>query len=97
MSNISEKITNATNSYVGGAKQTVGNTIGNPDLAASGASQKAQAEAAQRTAEAKVHAEGLGHKTKGNVQQTVGSVTGNNSLEARGHANEVRGDLERNV
>ncbi|KAF9943024.1 hypothetical protein BGZ75_003841 [Mortierella antarctica] len=97
MSNITDKISNAANSYIGGAKQTVGDAIGNPDLAANGASQKAQADAAQKAADTKLHAEGVGHKIEGQVQQTVGSVTGNTSLEARGHANDVRGDLERSV
>ncbi|KAF9952652.1 hypothetical protein BGZ72_006016 [Mortierella alpina] len=97
MSNISDKISNTANSYIGGAKQSVGNAIGNPDLAANGASQKAQADAAQRAADAKTHAEGVGHKVEGQVQQTVGSATGNTTLEARGHANEARGDLERSV
>ncbi|CAO3574249.1 unnamed protein product [Mortierella alpina] len=97
MSNLTDKISNTANSYIGGAKQTVGNAIGNPDLAANGASQKAQAEAAQKAADARIHAEGLGHKVEGQVQQTVGSITGNTSLEARGHANDVRGDLERSV
>ncbi|KAG0261529.1 hypothetical protein BG011_000935 [Mortierella polycephala] len=97
MSNITDKISNTANSYIGGAKQTVGNTIGNSDLAASGASQKAQADAAQKAADAKLHAEGVGHKVQGNVQQTVGAATGNTTLEGRGHANEARGDVERNV
>ncbi|KAF9150660.1 hypothetical protein BG015_007506 [Linnemannia schmuckeri] len=97
MSNISEKVSNTANSYIGGAKQTIGETIGNNNLAASGAQQKAQADAAAQAATAKAHTEGLGHKAKGEVQQNVGSLTGNTSMEARGHANEVRGDMQRNV
>ncbi|KAG0058905.1 hypothetical protein BGZ90_004706 [Linnemannia elongata] len=94
---MTDRITNTLNSTLGGAKQTIGETIGNPDLAASGAAQKSQADAAQKAADAKTHAEGIGHKVQGEVQQNVGSLTGNTSMEARGHANEVRGDLERKV
>lgn len=94
---MTERIQNTANSYIGGAKQTVGETLGYSDLAANGASQKAQADAAQAAADAKTHAEGVGHKVQGNVQQTVGSATGNTSMEARGHANEVKGDIERKV
>ncbi|ORY98380.1 hypothetical protein BCR41DRAFT_401875 [Lobosporangium transversale] len=93
--NISDRISNTANSYIGGAKQTVGETIGNNSLAASGAEQRAGAEARQAAADAKTHAEGAGHTAQGKVQQTVGSLTGNTSMEARGHANEVKGDLER--
>ncbi|KAG0285130.1 hypothetical protein BGZ97_007924 [Linnemannia gamsii] len=96
MSNISEKVSNTANSYIGGAKQTIGETIGNTNLAASGAQQKAQADAAQKAADAKTHAEGLGNKAQSKVQQNVGSLTGDTSMEARGQANEVRGDIQRN-
>ncbi|KAG0286131.1 hypothetical protein BGZ97_007542 [Linnemannia gamsii] len=94
---MTERIQNTANSYIGGAKQTIGETIGNSNLAASGAQQKAQADAAQKAADAKTHAEGVGHKIQGEVQQNVGSLTGNTSMEARGHANEARSDLERKV
>ncbi|KAK3839708.1 MAG: hypothetical protein J3R72DRAFT_525197 [Linnemannia gamsii] len=90
MSNISDKVSNTYNSTMGGAKQTLGETLGNTNLAASGAQQKAQADAAQKAADAKTHAEGLGHKAKGEVQQNVGSMTGNTGMEARGHANEMK-------
>ncbi|KAI1320096.1 hypothetical protein EDD11_002068 [Mortierella claussenii] len=93
--NITDRISNSVNSTIGGAKQTIGETIGNSNLAASGAEQKSAADARQAAADAKTHAEGVGHKVEGKVQQTVGSVTGNTSQEARGHANEVKGDLER--
>ncbi|KAG0309324.1 hypothetical protein BGZ98_003439 [Dissophora globulifera] len=93
----SSKMSNTMNSYVGGAKQTIGETIGNQNLAASGAQQKAQADAAQAAADARTHAEGVGHKIEGQTQQTVGSMTGNTSMEARGHANEIKGDMERKV
>ncbi|KAG0274285.1 hypothetical protein BGZ96_004397 [Linnemannia gamsii] len=94
---MTERMQNTANSYIGGAKQTIGETLGNTNLAASGAQQKAQADAAQKAADAKTHAEGLGNKVQGEVQQNVGSLTGNTSMEARGHANEIRGDIQRNV
>ncbi|KAG0361837.1 hypothetical protein BGZ54_008910 [Gamsiella multidivaricata] len=97
MSNVTDKIANTANSYIGGAKQTVGETLGYPDLAASGAEQKSRADAAAAAATAQAHVEGAGHQVQGQLQQTVGSVTGDTSLEARGHANEVRGDIERRV
>ncbi|KAG0368775.1 hypothetical protein BGZ54_001199 [Gamsiella multidivaricata] len=95
--NVTDRMSNTANSYIGGAKQTVGETIGNSNLAANGAQQKTQADAAQAAADARTHTEGLGHKAQGNVQQAVGSLTGNTSMEARGHANETMGDLERKV
>ncbi|ORZ18289.1 hypothetical protein BCR41DRAFT_352145 [Lobosporangium transversale] len=95
--NLSDRVSNTANSYVGGAKQTIGETLGNNNLAASGAQQKSEAEARQAAADAKTHAEGIGHTAQGKVQQTVGSLTGNTSQQARGHANETQGTLERNV
>jgi uncharacterized protein YjbJ (UPF0337 family) len=94
---MTDRLSNTANSYIGGAKQTIGETIGNSNLAASGAQQKAQADAAQKAADAKTHAEGVGHKVQGSVQQNVGSMTGNTDLQARGVAKEVRGDMERKV
>ncbi|KAG0271920.1 hypothetical protein BGZ95_000215 [Linnemannia exigua] len=94
---MTERLSNTANSYIGSAKQTIGETIGNNNLAASGAQQKAQADAAQKAADAKTHAEGIGHKIQGSVQQNVGSMTGNTDMQARGVANEVRGDMERKV
>ncbi|KAF9109892.1 hypothetical protein BGX30_008204, partial [Mortierella sp. GBA39] len=61
---MTDRISNTYNSTLGGAKQTIGETIGNTNLAASGAQQKAQADAAQRAADAKTNAEGLGHKAQ---------------------------------
>ncbi|KAG9324891.1 hypothetical protein KVV02_003298 [Mortierella alpina] len=94
---MTDRIQNTANSYIGGAKETVGNAIGNSNLAANGASQKAQADAAQKAADAQTHVEGVGHNIQGTAQKAVGSVTGNTTLEARGHANDARGDLERKV
>ncbi|KAI8355213.1 hypothetical protein B0O80DRAFT_448687 [Mortierella sp. GBAus27b] len=97
MASIGEKISNTTNSYIGGAKETIGEKTGNQKLAAEGAAQKTQAEAAAAQATAKAHAEGVGHQVQGKVQKNVGSLTGDTSMQARGHANEARGDMESKV
>lgn len=94
---MTERLSNTANSYIGGAKQTIGQTLGFSDLAANGAAQKAQADAAQRLTDAKTHADGVGHKVEGQAQIKVGSLTGDKSMEARGHANEALGDVQRNV
>ncbi|KAF9358870.1 hypothetical protein BGX26_000734 [Mortierella sp. AD094] len=97
MSNITERVSNTANSYIGGAKQTISETLGYPGLAASGAEQKAQADSAQAAAVAKPRVEGASHQVEGKIEQTVGSLTNDASLEARGHANEVRGNVESKV
>ncbi|KAG0090431.1 hypothetical protein BGZ93_005413 [Podila epicladia] len=94
---MTERMTNTANSYIGGAKEAIGSAIGSSDLAARGAAQKAQAEAAQRLADNKTHTEGVGHQVEGQVQQTIGAITGDKSMEARGHANETLGDMQRKV
>ncbi|GJJ72156.1 hypothetical protein EMPS_04513 [Entomortierella parvispora] len=94
---MTDRFSNTANSYMGGAKQTLGNAIGNSTMAAEGAAKKAQADAAQATADAKTHAEGLRHSIGGNVQKTVGSLVGNSKMEAEGHANIARGEVKRNV
>ncbi|KAF9178874.1 hypothetical protein BGZ51_007297 [Haplosporangium sp. Z 767] len=97
MSNASEKISNTTSSYIGGAKQTVGNAIGNPSLAAEGAAQKAQADTAQKLADTKIRAEGVSDSIQGNVQQTLGSVLGNPTMRAEGDANIAKGEIKKSV
>jgi len=94
---MTERLSNTANQYMGSAKESIGSAIGNSDLAASGAAQRAQAEAAQRLADSKTHAEGAGHTVEGQAQKKVGSLTGDKSMEARGHANETLGDMQRNV
>ncbi|KAG0325984.1 hypothetical protein BG000_001579, partial [Podila horticola] len=90
-----KRLHNTANSTIGGMKQSVGNTIGNPELAARGAAQKAHAESTQHAADAKTHAEGLGNQIKGHAQQVAGSLTSDHSLQAKGHANEAKGDVQR--
>jgi len=94
---MTERLSNTANSYMGGAKQTVGNTIGNPTMAAEGAAQKSQADTAQAAADAKTYTQGIGHNVQGGTQKAVGSLTGNTSMEARGHANDALGDAQRKV
>ncbi|KAF8941885.1 hypothetical protein BGZ46_006885, partial [Entomortierella lignicola] len=55
---MTDRLSNTTNSYIGGAKQTIGEAIGHDNLASSGAQQKSKADAAQAAADAKTHAEG---------------------------------------
>ncbi|KAK5822916.1 hypothetical protein F5H01DRAFT_336852 [Linnemannia elongata] len=82
---------------MGGAKQTVGSTLGSEQLASSGAQQKAQADAKQAAADAQTHASGVGNNLKGAAQKAVGGATGDQSMEARGHGNAALGDVQRNV
>lgn len=91
---MSDKLSNTANSYIGGAKQTVGEKLGYPDLAASGAEQKSKADAAAAAAAAQTRVEGASHKIQGQVEEKVGAVTGDTTLEARGRAHQVRGDIE---
>ncbi|KAG0295699.1 hypothetical protein BGZ96_011166 [Linnemannia gamsii] len=95
--NVSTKVSNTANSYIGGAKQTLGETINNPDLAASGAAQKVQADTAQKFADAKTQAEAAAHKVGGNAQKSTGNILGDYSLEASGEGNITKGDLESRV
>ncbi|KAG0006648.1 hypothetical protein BGZ65_005612 [Modicella reniformis] len=95
MSDLGNKLSNTANSYIGGAKQTVGEKLGYPDLAATGAQQKSEADAKAAAAVAQAKFEGDVHKVQGQIEQKIGQATGDSSLEARGHANETRGDLER--
>ncbi|KAF9394318.1 hypothetical protein CPC16_011712 [Podila verticillata] len=91
------RLQNTANSTIGGLKQSLGNATGNSDLAATGAAQKARADTAQQAADAKTHAEGLSNKIKGQAQQAAGSVTNDHSLQAQGHANQAKGNVQRNV
>ncbi|KAG0378632.1 hypothetical protein BGX24_003246 [Mortierella sp. AD032] len=76
---MADRLSNTTNVYIGGAKQTIDETVHNGNLAASDAGQKAS--------NAKTHAEGIGHKIQGQVQQTAASAVGNVSMELSGECN----------
>ncbi|KAF9271868.1 hypothetical protein BGZ68_002960, partial [Mortierella alpina] len=69
---MTSKISNTYNETVGGAKEKVGNATHNPNLAGSGAQQKAQAQAQQHAQNAETHAKGLGHNIEGGAQKAVG-------------------------
>ncbi|KAG0353585.1 hypothetical protein BGZ54_002188, partial [Gamsiella multidivaricata] len=96
MTKITEKITNTAKSYMGGAKQAVGETVGSSDLAASGAAQKTEAETSQAIADAKLKTEGVADKIEGKAKAAAGSLTGDTTLEASGHADDALGDVKRN-
>ncbi|KAG0000652.1 hypothetical protein BGZ79_005642 [Entomortierella chlamydospora] len=93
----SSGLSNTYNSTMGGAKETVGNTIGSQNLESSGRAQKANAQAAQTTQDAQTHAKGVGNTIQGAAQKTAGSATNDTSLESRGHANAAVGDAQRSV
>ncbi|KAG9319027.1 hypothetical protein KVV02_000051 [Mortierella alpina] len=93
---MTNKISNTYNEAVGGAKEKVGHATHNPNLAGSGANQKAQAQAHQHAQTAETHTKGLGHSIEGGAQRAVGGATNNHSMEARGHGNSALGDVQRN-
>ncbi|KAG0311231.1 hypothetical protein BGZ97_011988 [Linnemannia gamsii] len=97
MSNITQKITNTTSSYMGSAKQVIGEKLGSPDMVASGVAQKTQADNVLREAAAKTHAEGHGHNVVGQAQKKVGSLTGDKIMQAKGEVNDAIGNVQRNV
>ncbi|KAF9575424.1 hypothetical protein EC968_003029 [Mortierella alpina] len=94
---MTERMSNTIKSAVGGAKQSIGEAIGNPEMAASGAAQKTQADMAQRLADKKTQAEGVGHRVEGQAQEKVGDLTNDKVLKARGLENQALGDIELNV
>jgi uncharacterized protein YjbJ (UPF0337 family) len=97
MSNITERITNTISSYMGSAKQVVGEKLGSPEMVASGVAQKTQADNVLRNAAAKTHAEGHGHNVEGQAQKKVGSLTGDKVMYAKGEANDAIGNAQRSV
>lgn len=97
MTKITEKISNTVKSHLGGTKEAVGETIGSPDLAASGATQKTEAETAQKVEDTKLKTEALGDTVKGKLEAVSGSLTGDESLKARGKADETMGEIKHNV
>ncbi|KAF9098569.1 hypothetical protein BGX29_005026 [Mortierella sp. GBA35] len=92
-----EKFSNTISSYWGGAKQTLGQKLGSPDMVASGVAQKTQADEALRNIKAKTHAQGHGHNVEGQAQKKVGSLTGDKTMQAQGEANDAIGNVQRNV
>ncbi|KAG0204998.1 hypothetical protein BGX28_003248 [Mortierella sp. GBA30] len=94
---MTERMSNKIKSAVGGAKQTIGEVIGNREMAASGAAQKAEADTSQRFAEKKAQEEEVAHRVEGQAQEKTGDVTHDRVLKARGLENQALGDIELNV
>ncbi|KAF9098863.1 hypothetical protein BGX29_001717 [Mortierella sp. GBA35] len=88
---------NNANSIVGGAKQTVGQTLGLPGLAADGAAQKSNAETQQKVDDARAEVHGAGQELEGKIKQKVADLTHDSSLKADGVTTEAQGTLQRNV
>ncbi|KAG0296460.1 hypothetical protein BGZ96_009413 [Linnemannia gamsii] len=91
------RLNNTADQVIGGAKQNIGQAIGNPTLAGEGAAQKTKGEVAQKAADAKTYTEGVGHSIQGNIQSAVGSAVGNPTLQAKGAGNQALGNVERNI
>ncbi|KAF9356038.1 hypothetical protein BGX26_005801 [Mortierella sp. AD094] len=94
---MSETLSNTINSYIGDLQQTVGEKLGNPEMAAGGAAVKSQANAAQRATDAQNQSQAWGHTVEGRAQQKVGSLTGDTTMQAKGTANQVLGDVQRKI
>ncbi|KAG0237119.1 hypothetical protein BGW42_001695 [Actinomortierella wolfii] len=94
---MAEKLTNSVNAALGGAKETIGKAIGNQQIAAEGAAARAQAQAAQATADTQRKVEGIVDDIKGRVNATLGAATGNHSREAQGKVQEATGDFKRAI
>ncbi|KAK3835836.1 MAG: hypothetical protein JOS17DRAFT_772230 [Linnemannia elongata] len=101
---MSEQISNAFHSVVGGAKASLGKAVGSEQLAAEGAAEKAAAETRSATHSAQAqaqktqgHAQGVADNVSGRIKSTVGAATGNRKMEAEGHLQQAAGDVRRNV
>ncbi|GJJ75279.1 hypothetical protein EMPS_07637 [Entomortierella parvispora] len=99
-----KKFSDTISSAIGGAKETFGRAVGNEQLAAEGAAQKAQAQthaantAAQQQAQrTQQHAQGVADNVTGRVKSTVGAATGNTKMEAEGHMQSAAGSARRTV
>ncbi|KAF8942462.1 hypothetical protein BGZ47_006444 [Haplosporangium gracile] len=88
---------NSTNSAIGGAKQTVGQTLGLPSMAAEGAAQKSNAETQQKVEDARAQVRGAGNEFEGKIKQKVGDLTNDHSMKVDGATTEAQGTLQRNV
>ncbi|KAF9288292.1 hypothetical protein BGZ68_000496 [Mortierella alpina] len=94
---MSEKINNALHNAKGAAKETLGRGIGNEQMAAEGAAEKAQAQTRSNVDRAGQQAHGLGDQAAGRAKATFGAATGDKSMEAKGHMQNVSGDARRAV
>ncbi|KAG0293681.1 hypothetical protein BGZ96_002472 [Linnemannia gamsii] len=101
---MTERLSNTANQYIGAAKQTIGETLGYPDVAADGARQKSEAETAQKVADAKVEAQRLertadnsANSIVGGAKQTIGQTFGLPSLAAEGAAQKSNAETQQKV
>ncbi|KAF9113326.1 hypothetical protein BGX27_001776 [Mortierella sp. AM989] len=94
---MSDRISNTINSCIGDFQQTVGEKTGNPEMAASGAALKSQANAAQQVVNAETQAQATGRIVEGQAQQKVGSLTGDVGMQAKGIVNQFLGDTEKKL
>ncbi|KAG0374755.1 hypothetical protein BGX24_009997 [Mortierella sp. AD032] len=101
---MTERLQNTANQYIGAAKETIGQTLGYPDMAADGARQKTQAETAQKVADAKANAERLQHTAEnsansvvGGAKQVVGQTLGLPGMAAEGAAQKSNADTQQKV
>ncbi|KAF9575675.1 hypothetical protein EC968_002238 [Mortierella alpina] len=92
---MSEKINNALHNAKGGIKESLGRGIGNEQMAAEGAAEKAQAQTRSNVNQAQQQARGAGDNLAGRAKATVGAATGNKSMEAEGHMQSASGDARR--
>jgi uncharacterized protein YjbJ (UPF0337 family) len=101
---MAERLQNTANQYIGATKQTIGETLGHPGLAATGARQKSEAEAAQKVADAKANAEQLQHTAEnttnslvGGAKQTVGQTLGLAGLATEGVTQKSNAETQQKV
>ncbi|KAF9133830.1 hypothetical protein BGX30_012132 [Mortierella sp. GBA39] len=101
---MTDRLSNTANQYIGAAKQTIGQTLGYPDIAADGARQKSEAETTQRVADAKAEAERLQHTAENNAnsvvggaKQAIGQTLGLSGLAAKGAAQKSNAATQQNV
>ncbi|KAF9942352.1 hypothetical protein BGZ75_001648 [Mortierella antarctica] len=94
---MAEKINNAFHSAKGGAKESLGRGLGNEQMAAEGAAEKAQAQTRSNVNQAQQQVHGTADNLAGRTKATVGAATGNKSMEAQGHMQSATGDARRAV
>ncbi|KAF8928300.1 hypothetical protein EDD21DRAFT_360896 [Dissophora ornata] len=94
---MTDKISNAFHSAVGGAKESLGKAIGSEQLAAQGAAERATAETRSAVSHAQQQTQGAVDNLAGHAKSTFGAATGNKSMEAEGHAQSAAGDIRKTV
>ncbi|KAG0278371.1 hypothetical protein BGZ95_004158 [Linnemannia exigua] len=95
---MTERLQNTTNQYIGAAKETIGQTLGYPDMAADGARQKSQAETAQKVVGQTLGlpgmaAEGAAQKSNAETQQKVDDAR----AQVRGVGDEVESKIKQKI